>query len=116
LLQLFPGPLKEVRPSKWRSPKTLDFQGPLLSVALEKDILRRNAAKRIMFKNVEEMYRRLLFKIVSEKFTNLQILRWNVIMRNVSECKGNCLTKMLVGKSLRNQDGRLKRAMFLSSV
>jgi hypothetical protein len=51
-------------PSKWRSPKTLDFQGPPLSVALVKDILRRNAAKRIMFKNVEEMYRRLLFKIV----------------------------------------------------
>jgi hypothetical protein len=53
----FRGPFERGGPSKWRSPKTLYFQGPPLSVALEKDILRRNAAKRIMFKNVEEMYK-----------------------------------------------------------
>jgi hypothetical protein len=36
-------------------------------VALEKDILRLNAAKRIMFINIEEMYGRKLYTIVCRK-------------------------------------------------
>ncbi len=65
-------------PSKWWSPKTLDFQGPTLPVALEKEILRWNAVKRIMFKNVEEMYRRKLYTIVCRKIYKYSdgMLQW----------------------------------------